>query len=137
MGHWRDPGGTPGGIGEFLGGIALCGLGVWMLASRVVVHGGAFLGGWLGAGMGSGGGGVLTMVVPLVAGVALLFRDAGSRWGWVLVAVALGLMTLDILTSLDFHFRATPLPMFLVMVGAVGAGLGLVLRSLRDHARGR
>lgn len=127
----HQPGGTPGGLGEFIAGIGLCGVGFWLLASRVVVVGGRLFGGALGNF--GGGGGFAVLLLPFVAGVTLLFRDGRSRWGWPLVGVGLGLMVLDVITSLDLHFQATPLPIFLLMVGSVAAGLGLILRSLRDH----
>lgn len=124
------PGGTSGGIGEFLTGIALVLFGFWMLASRVVVVGGRIFGGFLG----DSGGGFALLLLPLGAGVTLLFRDSRSRAGWPLVAIGVGLIAVDVLTSLHLHFRATPLPIFLGMIVAIAAGIGLIARSLRPHA---
>lgn len=126
-----SPGGTPGGLTEFIGGGVLCAVSFWMLSSRVMVHGGRLFGGMIGDF--GGGGGFAALLIPFVAGVVLLFRDGASRWGWVLVGLGLALIALDVITSLQLTFMATPLPQFLLMVGSLAAGVGLILRSLRDH----
>ena len=128
-----SPGGTPGGLSEFVGGAALCAVSFWMLSSRVMVHGGHLFGGMIGD-FGRGGG-FAVLLLPFVAGVVLLFRDGRSRWGCALCGLGLGLIALDVITSLQLTFMATPLPQFLLMAGSLAAGVGLMLRSLRDHNR--
>jgi len=82
----RDVGGTKGGVGWFLGGLAMMIAGLYLLMQQVTVHGG-YWGSGSGWGRVGGGGGMsfgLTLV-PLLVGVAILFFDGKSRLGWLLV----------------------------------------------------
>lgn len=134
VGFDRDrPGGSEGGLTHFLVGAVLFFGGLYLVFSRVVVHGGHFFGGYFGSAFGGGmvghGGGIAVILLPFVAGIATLFVDVRSKLGWGLMALALALLTFNIVASLDIYFQPTSLPVFLAMFGLVAAGLGLVLRS--------
>ena len=124
----HKPGGTEGGGGSFLLGLALLGGGLWLVFSRVVVHGGSFFGGMMGAR--GHGGGVAVMLLPFVLGLALLFNNARSKLGWGLLTAAILLLSAHIIMSLEIYFQPTGLPTFLAMFGFVGAGLGLIIKGL-------
>ncbi len=126
----RNPGGTPGGLGLFLGGCGLSALGSYLLFSRVIVSAGYWWQGTTGLGLGQGGG-VALVLLPFFGGIALLFRSAQSKTGWVLLIAGIALLVLEIIMSLRIHFTPTPLPVVLLMIGSIAAGVGMVLRSLR------
>src|SRR5689334_14483138 len=73
---YSDVGGTPGGLGQFLFGLAMACFGGYLLLHQVTVQGGF----WGFYGPNTFG---LSMV-PLLIGVAMLFFDGRSRFGWLL-----------------------------------------------------
>lgn len=117
----RDVGGTPGGLGSFLFGLGLFAAGIYLLFQQVDVHGGHFhWGGWnqdrsfgltvlpmlIGVGIlfwnGSSiagwlltGGGLLLIVVGIVANMQIHFRRT-TLWNTlvilVLIVAGLGLV---------------------------------------------
>ena len=126
----RGPGGTRGGLGEFLGGLGLAGLGLYLLFGRVVVHTGTFFG--LFGGFGEGGN-IAVVLVPFVISIAVLYGNGGSKLGWGLLALSMLLLVLEVVSSLRMSFKPTSLPIFLAMVACVAVGLGMIARSLREH----
>ncbi|MBP47327.1 MAG: hypothetical protein CMH53_05260 [Myxococcales bacterium] len=132
-GRWNNPGGTPGGIGEFLMGIVLATSGLWLFMGRVVVHSRGFMHGWFDTQFG-GQGTVAVILIPFVIGVGGLFVNGRSVWAWAVVTASLALMVLTVLMSLELTFLPTSLPAVLGMVAMVGAGCGLLVRSLKDHS---
>jgi hypothetical protein len=122
----RGAGGTPGGLGEFVVGAFLACVGAYMLLSRVTVTTGF----WSFGGMNHPFG---VMLVPLIAGIAVLFTNGKSILGWVLTAGTLIAILLGVLLNMNIYFQQTSLIAVLVMVGTLGAGIGLVARSLRPH----
>lgn len=131
MSQLQGAGGTPGGITHFFVGSGLAGLGLYLLFSRVVVSSGGMWHGYFGAHYGAGPSLGVT-VGPFVAGVALLFFDGRSKLGWGLSVASLLLLAAEIVTSLRVHFEPTRLPVLLAMIAMVGAGFGLIGRSLRS-----
>ena len=131
MGQIQGAGGTPGGIAHFFIGSGLSGLGLYLLFSRVVVSSGGMWHGYFGARYGAGPSLGVT-VGPFVAGMALLFMDGRSKLGWGMMLGSLALLAAEIVTSLQVHFQPTSLPILLMMLGMVGGGLGIVVRSFRS-----
>ena len=124
------PGGSEGGISHFLIGSTLFLGGLYLVFSRVVVHGGHFFGGMFGSSSMGHGGSVAVMLLPFIAGVATLFVSVKSKFGWGLLTLAIVLLIGNIITSLEIYFQPTNLPTFLAMFGLTAAGLGLIVRSL-------
>jgi uncharacterized protein len=121
----RGAGGTSGGVGLFLGGLAMAAAGGYLLLQQVTVHSGGW--GWGWSGTNSFG---LTLV-PLVVGVGLLFFDGKSRAGWLLTGLGGVIILAGIIVNLEIFFRPTSLFSTLVMLVLLFGGLGLVARSLR------
>jgi len=126
----QGPGGTSGGIVPFCGGCALVGVGLYTLFSRVMVHSGGMFHGYFGTRYGAGTsiGGTVGL---FVAAIAVLFFNGRSRIGWGMVALSLLLLAFELISSLQMNLRPTPLPALLLMVGSIGAGIGLIARSFR------
>jgi hypothetical protein len=125
-------GGTPGGIGPFFGGVGLCGLGMYLLFSRVVVQSGHWFSGAFGSGFGQGASVGMTLL-PFAIGLGVVFFNGKSKLGWALAAGGLLLLTIEIVTSLRIHVRPTPLLAILGMIGLIGGGMGLIVRSLKSQ----
>jgi FtsH-binding integral membrane protein len=121
----RGAGGTPGGLGEFLVGLAMTAAGAYWLTTNVTVTSGF----WTVWGYNAFG---LTLV-PLIFGIALLFFDGRSKVGWLLLFVGSVFILAGILMNLQIYFRSTSLFNTLVMLVLLFGGLGLIARSLRSH----
>ncbi len=120
----RGAGGTPGGLGEFIVGALLTFTGVYLILSRVTVTTGFW---------NFGGHAFGVMLIPLVSGVAALFNNGKSILGWLLTVGTLIAILLGVLLNMNIYFEQTSLTIVLVMVGTIGAGFGLIFKSLRPH----
>ena len=125
MADLRNPGGTPGGLGEFLIGLAMAAAGGYMLTSRVSVTTGF----WHFWGYNAFG---LTLV-PFIFGVLLLFFNGRSKFGWLLLFTGVVLILSGIILNLQIYFTHTSLFELIVMLVLLFGGLGLLARSLRSH----
>jgi hypothetical protein len=121
----RGAGGTAGGLGTFLIGLAMLVVGGYLLLTRVTVGSGA----WLLWGYNAFG----LSLLPLLAGIAWLFYDGRSIGGWVLTGLGALVILAGILANLHIFFAPTSLFDTLVMLGLLAAGLGMIARSLRTQ----
>ena len=119
----KGAGGTPGGVGAFFVGLAMAVGGGYLLTSQVTVSSGF----WGFFGRQTFG---LTLL-PLLVGVAFLFFDGKSLWGWLLTLGGALMILLGILMNLRIYFEATSLFNTLVMLVLLFGGLGLLARSLK------
>lgn len=122
----KGAGGTSGGMGQFFIGLALVGVGAYLLLDRVTVHT-SF---WRLAGGGSAFG---VTLIPLLIGVAVLFFNGKSILGWVLAIAGFGAIIVGVIANMDIYFQHTSLMVTLIMLGMMAAGLGLIVRSLRPQ----
>ena len=118
-------GGTPGGLGTFLLGLAMIIAGGYLLLNQVMVTSNL----WQLWGYNSFG----LSLLPLMAGIAVLFFNGRSVIGWLLLGAGALIIMLGILVNLRIFFQPTSLFNTLVMLGLLAGGLGLVARSLRAH----
>jgi hypothetical protein len=123
--RFEGPGGTPGGVGEFLIGLVLFGIGIYLLFDRVTVHT-SF---WNFGGRNAFG----ITLIPLVIGIAVLFFKGTSILGWVLTLGGLLFILVGVITNMDIYFERTSLWNTLTMLALLGAGMGLVAKSFRPH----
>ncbi len=140
--HMKGSGGTEGGIGQFTIGLVLSGLAIYLFfdSVRVATGVGIISGGMhrlMGRGGGAGGLGETTSMgiifVPFVIAVIALFYDAAKKWAWWLLYVGVAIIGVEVLSRIRF-FMNTKLTHLLAMMVLFAAGVGLVLRSLRDQA---
>jgi len=122
----RDVGGTKGGLGTFVAGLAMTLVGCYLFLDRVTVHGGYWR--FFGSQGSSFGSTLLLMLI----GVAMLFYDGRSKLGWLLAGGGLLLIVSGLIANLEVHFRATSLVSTLISLGLLFGGIGLVMRSLRS-----
>lgn len=116
-------GGTEGGIVPFLGGIAMASAGAFLLTSRVTVQ----TSGWRLWGYSSFG----LSLIPLLAGIVILFFNGRNPLGWLLTFIGLVIIFAGILMNLDIYFQPTSLFATLMMLAMLMGGIGLVARSLK------
>ena len=122
----RGAGGTPGGLGEFLFGLAMAAGGGYLLMNQVTVSSGYWqLWGYNAFGM---------SLIPLLIGIGFLFFDGRSKVGWVLTLLGALVIFLGILTNLTIFFRPTSLFNTIIILVLLAGGLGLIARSLRAKA---
>jgi hypothetical protein len=126
----RDVGGTPGGLGVFVLGLALAIVGGYLLLQQVDVHGGYWSWGLDGRGRSFG-----ITLIPLLLGIVLLFANGSSVIGKVLTYGGALIILAGIIVNLDIHFRTTSLFNTLVMLTLLVSGIGLVIRSVRPMGR--
>lgn len=120
----RDVGGTRGGLGMFLVGLAMAIGGLYLLFQQVDVHGGYWHWGTHDRSFG------LTLL-PLLAGVGVLFWDGSSKIGWLLAGAGLLILVLGVIANMRIHLRSMTLFDTLVILVLIAGGLGVIARSLR------
>jgi hypothetical protein len=119
------PGGTPGGLGEFVIGVLMAVAAVYMLTSQVTVSSGYWqLWGYNATGL---------SLVPLVLGVGMLFFNGKSPAGWLFLTGGLVIIISGIIMNLHFYFQPTSLFNTLIMLTLLAGGLGLLARGLQSH----
>ena len=139
----KGPGGTEGGVGQFFIGVLLAGLGIYLFFDSVRVETGfGIVSQGVHALMGRRGGGggfgdttsMGIIFVPFLIAVIALFYDAQKKWGWWLLFLGIAVIAIEILSRIRF-FMSAKVTHLLGMMVLFAAGVGLILRSLRDQSR--
>lgn len=123
--RFKGPGGTPGGIGVFIFGLVLAIAGGYLIMNQVQVTSGY----WYWWGPSTFG---LTLI-PLLLGVALLFFNGKSIFGWILAGGGLVIIFVGIIANLQIYYQRTSLFNTILMFVLFVGGLGLMARSLRRY----
>ena len=119
----QGAGGTPGGVGTFLLGLAMAVAGGYLITDQVMVTSGYWrFGGYNAFGL---------SLLPLLLGIGCLFFNGRSLLGWFLTGAGAVIIFVGILTHLEIYFRPTSLFNTILMLALLVGGLGLVARSLR------
>ncbi|MGD9629955.1 MAG: hypothetical protein AB7V18_11980 [Pyrinomonadaceae bacterium] len=121
----KNVGGTPGGLWEFLIGLAMAVAGGYMLISRVIVTSGFWnWGGYNAFGL---------SLVPLIFGIGIVFFNGKSVIGWLLVFVGAVIILAGIIMNLQIYFQPTSLFNTIIMLVLFAGGIGLLARSVTAH----
>lgn len=121
----KNVGGTPGGLWEFLIGLAMAVAGGYMLVSRVMVT--SWFWNW---------GGYNTFgltLLPLIIGIGVVFFNGRSLIGWLLIFVGVVMIAAGILMNLQMYFQPTSLFNTIVMLILFAGGIGLLAKAVREH----
>ena len=121
----KNVGGTPGGLWEFLIGLAMAVAGGYMLISRVTVTSGF----WTWGGYNTFG----LSLVPLIFGIGIVFFNGKSIVGWLLVFIGSVIILAGIIMNLQIYFQPTTLFNTLIMLVLFAGGIGLLAKSVRAH----
>lgn len=122
----KNVGGTPGGLLEFLIGLAMAVAGGYMLISRVTVSSGF----WNWGGYNTFG----LSLIPLVFGIGFVFFNGRSLVGWLLVFIGSIIIVSGIIMNLQVYFQPTSLFNTIIMLVLFAGGIGLLAKSVREHA---
>lgn len=121
----KRPGGTSGGLIEFVIGLAMTIAGGYLLVSRVIVTS-SF---WNWGGYSSFG----LSLVPLIFGIAFVFFNGKSIIGWILIFASAIIIGSGILMNLQMYFQPTSLFNTIVMLVLFAGGIGLIARAVMAH----
>ena len=122
----KRPGGTDGGIIEFVIGLAMAISGAYMLISRVIVASGF----WNWGGYNTFG----LSLVPLIFGIAFVFFNGKSIIGWILIAISIIVIASGILMNLQIYFQPTSLFNTIIMLILLAGGIGLIARAVMKNS---
>jgi hypothetical protein len=122
---FQGPGGTPGGIGEFLVGLGMAIAGGYLVTNRVTVGSGL----WSLWGYNSFG----LSLLPLIMGIGLLFFNGKSLPGWFLLFAGVIIIFAGILMNLQLYVQPTSLFNTIAIIVLLAGGIGLIAKSLRNH----
>ncbi|HSK72709.1 MAG TPA: hypothetical protein VK892_13495 [Pyrinomonadaceae bacterium] len=123
--EFSGAGGTSGGVGEFLIGLAMTVAGAYLLTNQVLVTS-SF---WTLWGYNTFG----ISLLPLIAGIGLLFFNGKSIIGWILLFIGVVIIFTAIIMNLQIYFHQTSLFNTIAMLVLLFGGIGLIARSLRSH----
>jgi hypothetical protein len=118
-------GGTSGGFGEFMFGLFLMVVGLYMIFTNTTVYT-SF---WHYQSYNLLG----PLIVVFMTGLVFLFVNGASPIGWLFTTGALVAIVVGLIMNLRFQFQHMTLLSTLVMFGLPAVGLGLTLRSLKAH----
>ena len=121
--RFRDAGGTPGGIGEFLIGFAMACIGAYLITNQVAIVGSY----WSFYGGSTFG----VTLVPMLFGVAVLFWNGRSVLGWILTIGGALFILAGIIANLHIYFQPTSLFNTLIMLVLLVGGLVLIAKAVR------
>ena len=121
----RGAGGTPGGIGEFILGLAMAIAGAYLITNQVVVVSGFWsIWGYNAFGL---------SLLPLMVGIGILFFNGKSIIGWLLLFAGVVIIFTGVLMNLRIYFERTSLFNTIVMIALLAGGIGLIFRGLAPH----
>lgn len=133
----KGAGGTTGGIGAFFTGLAMMGVGFYLLLSKIMVVSSFMSGAPLYRFSGVQGIPFSFQVtsgmifIPMIIGIMMVFYNGRSILGWALFVISLGAMIAGVITSLSIRMQSmSAIDAIIIFVLAFG-GLGMFLRSLR------
>lgn len=124
-------GGTAGGGKLFFLGLGLSVVSAWFFVDSVRVN--SYGNGWISGGFGGfgGTGSMGVLFLPLMVGIMILFYDAKKLAGWVVTAVGMAVLGIEILSRMRFFFDLK-LSHLLIMLISFSAGIGLMFRSFKS-----
>lgn len=123
---FTDVGGTSGGFGHFVIGFIMACLGGYLLCNQVEVVGSY----WSFYGGNTFG----VTLLPMLFGIGILFFNGRSIAGWLLTTAGALFIIAGVIANMHIYFRPATLFHTLVMLVLLVGGLGLIARSMREHA---
>lgn len=122
---YSDVGGTPGGIGHFLLGLAMACIGGYLLCNQVMVVG-AY---WNWYGTNTFG----ITLLPMLFGIGILFFNGRSLAGWLLTIAGALFILAGVIANMHIYFQPATLFHTLVMLVLLVGGIGLIARAMATH----
>ena len=110
---------------QFFLGVILLGTGLFMLSKRVMVHSNWY--GWEIGGFNLSSG---TVIIPLIIGIIWYFCNSKSVVPKVIITLIIIFIVISIIMSVRINFVTTSLFDYILILGMVAAGSGLLLKTL-------
>ena len=110
---------------QFFLGVILIGTGLFMLSKRVMVHSNWY--GWEIGGFNLSSG---TVIIPLIIGIIWYFCNSKSVVPKVIITLSIIFIVISIIMSVRINFVTTSLFDYILILGMVAAGSGLLLKTL-------
>lgn len=107
----------------FIIGIILLSVGLFMLTQQTVVTMVWYT--WMFGSFKLASGLVL---IPLIVGIIILFYNPKSLLGKIMTIIGICIIVATIIMSINIVFKSTTLFNFIIMVGMIASGTGLLLR---------
>jgi hypothetical protein len=120
--RFTDAGGTPGGLGSFLMGLAMACAGAYLLTNQVAVMGSY----WSFYGNNTFG----ITLLPMLIGIGLLFWSGRTIVGWLLTIGGAIFILAGVIANIHIYFRPTSLFNTIVMLTLLAGGIGLIARAV-------
>lgn len=109
----------------FFVGIILLGLGLFMLSKRVMVHSSWYIWNIGGFDLSSG-----MVTIPLIIGIIWYFFNSKSIIPKIIITLSVIFIIVTIIMSVRINFVTTSMFDYILIFGMVGAGSGLLLKTL-------
>lgn len=109
---------------ELVIGIALLAAGLFMFSKRVIVNTG-----WYTWRIGSFSLSSGTVVIPLIIGIIWYFYNPKSIISKIIIGLGAIFIVLSVIMSVSINLVATSMYDYILILGMIGAGLGLLLRN--------
>ncbi|MFK7888678.1 MAG: hypothetical protein AB8G16_17615 [Gammaproteobacteria bacterium] len=129
----RGAGGSDGGTGSFLIGLAMMIGGGYLLLNGIVVRPNFGLGARV---FGFGGFSITSgmVLIPFMFGVGMVFYNSRNWIGWLLACGSLLALVFGVIANMTLEMaRMSAFDLIVILVLLVG-GIGLFLRSLKNFA---
>jgi hypothetical protein len=126
------PGGTSGGGYTFLIGLVMVIAGGYLFLDNVSVTSNF---GRLYDGQNGAQGTFGLSLIPIFAGIIILFFNGKSQLGRLLTGGGMVIICAGVIRRLTIHFREISLFDMLLILVLLAGGIGLIARSLRDHGK--
>lgn len=114
---------------KFFVGLLMLGGGLFMIFQNISVTSSWGYGGYFfrigGFGLPNG-----LIMLPIIAGIAMLFLMDRKIFGWVVLSIGIVIVLLSVMLTTHLRWNTTNAYVFIVMFGLTAAGGGLVLREL-------
>ena len=127
----RGAGGSDGGVGSFIIGLAMMIGGGYLLLNGMIVRPNFGLGARV---FGIGGVSITSgmVLIPFMFGVGMIFYNARNWVGWILAGGSLLALIFGVIANMTIQMtRMSGFDLIVILVLLVG-GIGLFLRSLRS-----
>lgn len=116
---------SPHLLRNFFIGVVLLGVGLFWFSQKVSVQTSWF--NWHLGGVRVSGG---LVVVPLIIGIVTMFVKPKAIIGKLITVLGAIFIFASVIMSIDFHFMRTSLYEFIIIIGFIAAGSGMILRVL-------
>jgi hypothetical protein len=116
---------SPHLLRNFFIGVVLLGVGLFWFSQRVSVQT-SWFNFYMGGVHVTGG----MVVVPLIIGILVMFVKPKAVIGKIITTLGAIFIVASVIMSVDFHFMRTSLYEFILIIGFIAAGSGMILRVL-------